>query len=81
MILYHLLERPHRFGELMKIMPTITLHTLTKQLREMEADGIIHREVFPVVPPRVDYSVTELGESLREIVILMREWGFRHCRL
>lgn len=80
-ILYHLLEKTHRFGELKRIMPTITQHMLTKQLRELEADGIVHREVFPEVPPRVEYSVTETGESLREIVILMRQWGRRHFKL
>lgn len=80
-ILYHLLERPHRFGELKKAMQNITQHMLTKQLRELEADGIVHREVFPEVPPRVEYSVTEVGESLREIVTLMREWGKKHFKL
>ncbi len=80
-ILYHLLERPYRFGELKKTMPGITQHMLTKQLRELEADGIVHRKVFPEVPPKVEYSVTDTGESLREIVILMREWGRRHFKL
>ena len=80
-ILYHLLERPYRFGELKRTMPTITQHMLTKQLRELQADGIINRKVFAEVPPKVEYSVTEIGESLREIVILMREWGRRHFKL
>lgn len=80
-ILYHLLEKPHRFGELKRTMVGITQHMLTKQLREMEADGIVHREVFPEVPPKVVYSVTETGESLREIVKLMREWGMSHFKL
>ena len=79
-ILYHLLEKPHRFGELKKIMLTITQHMLTKQLRELEAAGIVHREVFPEVPPKVVYSVTEKGESLKEIVQLMREWGQKHIQ-
>lgn len=74
-IMYHLLERPYRFGELKRLMPTITQQMLTKQLRELEADGLVHREAFPEVPPRVEYSVTEVGESLREIVMLMRDWG------
>ena len=80
-ILYHLLERPYRFGELRKTMPTITQHMLTKQLRELEADGIVHREVFPEVPPKVEYSLTEVGESLREILGLMRDWGRKHFGL
>lgn len=74
-ILYHLLERTHRFGELKKIMPGITQHTLTKQLRELESAGIVHRKVYAEVPPRVEYSLTDRGESLREIVLLMRDWG------
>ena len=80
-ILYHLLERPYRFGELKRTMPTITQHMLTKQLRELEAAGIVHREVFPEVPPRVEYSVTQTGESLREIIVLMHEWGKAHFNL
>lgn len=80
-ILYHLLEKTHRFGELKRAMSTISQHMLTKQLRELERDGIIHREVFPEVPPRVEYSVTETGESLREIVTLMRKWGKNHFKL
>ena len=74
-ILYHLLERPYRFGELKRTMPTITQHMLTKQLRELEADGIINRKVFPQVPPKVEYSLTEVGETLREIIMLLRNWG------
>lgn len=80
-ILHHLLEKPYRFGELKRLMPGISQHMLTKQLRELEADGIVHREVFPEVPPRVEYSVTEIGESLREILTLMREWGKKHLSL
>lgn len=80
-ILYHLLEKTYRFGELKRTMTTITQHMLTKQLRELEADGIVHREVFPEVPPRVEYSITEKGESLREIVTLMREWGQKHVQI
>ena len=80
-ILYHLLEKSYRFGELKRTMPGITQHMLTKQLRELEADGIINRKVFPEVPPKVEYSVTEIGESLREIVMLMREWGRQHFKL
>ncbi|QJB56044.1 helix-turn-helix domain-containing protein [Pseudodesulfovibrio sp. zrk46] len=79
-ILYHLLDKPHRFGELKRIMQNITQHMLTKQLRELEASGLVHREVFPEVPPRVEYSVTEEGESLRDIVMQMREWGLKHLQ-
>lgn len=74
-ILYHLLEKTHRFGELKKTMPGITQHTLTKQLRELEGHGLISRKVYAEVPPRVEYSLTERGESLREIIFLLRDWG------
>lgn len=80
-ILYHLLERTYRFGELKKTMPGITQRMLTKQLRELESDGIIHRKVYAEVPPRVEYSLTEVGESLRDIVMLMRDWGRKHFTL
>ena len=74
-ILYHLLERTYRFGELKKAMHGITQHSLTKQLRELEADKLVRRKVYAEVPPRVEYSLTERGESLREIIHMMRDWG------
>ncbi len=74
-ILYHLLERTYRFGELKQIMPGITQHTLTKQLRELESAGIVNRKVYAEVPPRVEYSLTERGNSLRDIILMMRDWG------
>ncbi len=74
-ILYHLLEKTYRFGELKKIMPGITQHTLTKQLRDLERFDIVNRKVYAEVPPRVEYSLTERGESLREIIFMMRDWG------
>lgn len=56
-------------------MPGITQHTLTKQLRELEAYGIVNRKVYAEVPPKVEYSLTERGGSLREIILMMRDWG------
>ena len=70
-ILYHLLDGTKRFNELKRLKPNITQRMLTLQLRELEADGIIHREV----PPKVEYSLTELGESLRPVILLMMEWA------
>ena len=80
-ILYHLLERTYRFGELKRIMPGVTQRMLTKQLRELESDGIINRKVYAEVPPKVEYSVTEVGESLRAIIMLMCDWGKKHFDL
>lgn len=74
-ILYHLLDGKKRFNEFRRLMPTITQRMLTLQLRELEQDGIVHREVYPVVPPKVEYSLTDFGKSLRPIILLMEEWG------
>ena len=67
-ILWHLMQRTHRYGELYRLIPQATPKMLTQQLRELEADGAIHREVYPVVPPRTEYSLTEFGQSLSPIV-------------
>lgn len=75
MILYHLLDGPQRFGELRRLMPDVTQRMVTRQLRELEAAGLVHREAFPVIPPRVDYSLTEFGRSLEPILRLMQSWG------
>ena len=64
-----------RFGELRKLIPDITQRMLASQLRELEEDNIIHREVYPVVPPKVEYSLTKQGESLMPILGAMYEWG------
>ncbi|WP_346817966.1 winged helix-turn-helix transcriptional regulator [Bacillus paramobilis] len=74
-ILYHLLDGTKRFNELKRLKPNITQRMLTLQLRELEADGIIHREVYREVPPKVEYSLTELGETLRPMILLMMEWA------
>lgn len=80
-ILYHLLERTYRFGELKKTMSGITQHTLTKQLRELEKDNLVSRKVYAEVPPRVEYSLTERGKSLKKIILLMRDWGIANLKL
>ncbi|BBD08994.1 winged helix-turn-helix transcriptional regulator [Desulfovibrio ferrophilus] len=64
-----------RFGELRRTMPNITQKMLTQQLRELEADGLVHREVYPQVPPKVEYSLTELGTSVVPVMRTMCEWG------
>ncbi len=75
-ILYHLsLANAVRFGELRRGMPDVTERMLTRQLRELEADGLVHREVYREVPPRVEYSLTETGRSLIPLLLQMRAWG------
>ena len=75
LILWHLAEKRLRFSELNRLIPGVTAKMLTQQLREMEAQSLIHREVYPVVPPKVEYSLTELGKSLMPVLVAMRDWG------
>lgn len=75
LILWHLAENKLRFSQLNKLIPSATAKMLTQQLREMESQNLIHREVFPVVPPKVEYSLTDLGKSLMPVLIAMRNWG------
>src|SRR6185295_16142365 len=77
-IIWLLLKSPMRFGELSKTMPDIALKVLSKQLKELEADGIIARKAYPEVPPRVEYSLTEKGASLRPTLTLLSEWSKTH---
>ena len=74
-IVQKLLRGTLRFGQLRREVGGITDRVLTRQLRELEADGIVHRKVFAEVPPRVEYSLTPLGETSRPLVALMDEWG------
>jgi DNA-binding HxlR family transcriptional regulator len=78
MFLYHLLDGPKRFGELRKLKPTVTQRTMTLHLRELEEVGVVHRQVYAVVPPRVEYSLTPLGRTLEPILRLMLAWGVEH---
>ena len=74
-ILFRLLDGTRRFGELRKHLPAATQRMLTLHLRELERDGLIHREVYRVVPPKVEYSLTELGRSLEPLLRFMSGWG------
>ncbi|NIJ13348.1 DNA-binding HxlR family transcriptional regulator [Saccharomonospora amisosensis] len=74
-ILRHLLQSTMRFGELDRALPGITPRMLTRQLRELEADGLVRRTVHHQVPPKVEYSVTEMGTSLRDITEQLERWG------
>lgn len=80
LILWHLSEKCLRFSELRKYIQSATPKMLTQQLRELEASKLIHREVFPVVPPKVEYSLTEEGRSLLPILVAMRDWGANYLR-
>lgn len=75
LILFHLQDGTKRFNELRKLIPDVTQRILTKQLRELEADQIIDRTVFPEVPPRVEYRLTPFGESLTPILTSLQQWG------
>ena len=80
LIIWHLSNGKLRFSELKKAVKNATPKMLTQQLRELEAQALIHREVFPVVPPKVEYSLTELGRSLMPILVAMRDWGANYLR-
>jgi DNA-binding HxlR family transcriptional regulator len=74
-ILWHLSHKTLRFSQLQRRLPGVTQKMLTQQLRELERDGMIHREVYPEVPPRVEYSLTDEGSSLVPLLTLMCTWG------
>nr|RNJ68974.1 MAG: transcriptional regulator [Leptolyngbya sp. IPPAS B-1204] len=78
LILRELFQGVRRFNELHRSLHGITQKMLTQQLRELEEDGIIHREVYLQVPPKVEYSLTETGETLKPILDAMHEWGVKY---
>ena len=80
LILWRLADGTMRFSQLRKVISGITAKMLTQQLRELEASGLICREVFPVIPPKVEYSLTELGKSLMPVLTTMRDWGSNYLR-
>ncbi len=80
MIIAHLDDGPHRFSELLKFMPLISQQSLMVQLRELEKDGVVSRQVYVEVPPRVEYSLTELGRSISPIMMPLMIWGYKVLR-
>ena len=78
LILRNLMQRPWRFNELKKDLQGISQKVLTDSLRSMETDGIIDRTVYAEVPPRVEYSLNEIGETLRPVINAMAEWGGKY---
>ncbi len=80
LILWHLSFKTLRFSQLQRRLTKVTQKMLTQQLRELEADGLINRKVFAEVPPKVEYSLTELGQSVVPILALMCQWGKDYLR-
>ena len=80
LILWHLSGGTLRFSQLKKSIESATAKMLTQQLRELEAQDLVHREIFPVIPPRVEYSLTDLGRSLLPILVAMRDWGANYLK-
>lgn len=78
LILYLIHNDINRFGKMGMILRDISKQMLTTQLRELESDGIIERKIYPEIPPRVEYSVTEKGRALLPIIELMKNWGNEH---
>jgi len=78
-ILYHIFQTGTlRFSELQRLIPGITKKMLTAQLRELEYHDILHREVYPQIPPKVEYSITDYGKGLVPLLVSMHEWGVKH---
>ncbi len=77
-ILWVIRGKAKRFSEIKRSIPEVSQKMLTQQLRELEMDGIVHREVYPVVPPKVEYSATEYGRTLYPILDAMSRWGDKH---
>lgn len=73
--LYHLLSGKKRFNELRRLIPSVSQRMLTRQLRDLENDGLISRTVYPVVPPKVEYELTKLGYTLEPLLQHLRDWG------
>jgi len=80
-IVFHLLEGPLRFSAVKRHLPGVTQRMLTKQLRELEAAGLVHRTVYAQVPPRVEYRLTEAGHKLSPVIGALRAWGEAHLRM
>ncbi len=81
LILHHLLGGTKRFGELSRALKGVSARTLTKQLRELEACGVIHRKVYQQIPPMVEYSLTAVGETLKPVLLAMHDWGEKYEEL
>jgi DNA-binding HxlR family transcriptional regulator len=81
LILRELFAGTMRFAQLQRALQGVTQKMLTQQLRELEADGIVHRQVYPEVPPKVEYSLTPLGQSLWPVLEAMHDWGMHYQQM
>jgi len=81
LILWYLRAETKRFSELQRLLPRTTQKMLVQKLRELEEDGIVHRKVYPVVPPKVEYSLTAYGQTLKPIIKSLYLWGEKHKEL
>ena len=79
-ILWNLSKQTRRFNELQRLLPSISKGILTRQLRELEEDEMVHREVYKEVPPKVEYSLTPKGKSFIPVLDIMGEWGKKHMK-
>ena len=79
LILYYLYGETRRFNELQRLLADVTQRMLTLQLRELEHDGIVHREVYPQVPPKVEYALTAFGRTLMPVIEAMHRWGEQYA--
>lgn len=75
LIIYFLINRILRYSELQKLLPQASPKMLAQQLKDLERDGLVHKELYPVVPPKTEYSLTELGKSLTPIILAIYQWG------
>ncbi len=80
MVLHYLFKGTQRFNMLHRLLGGISHRTLAKQLRELEHDGILSRKVYPVIPPRVEYSLTHFGRTLKPVLLAMHRWGNTYSR-
>ncbi len=78
-ILFRVMEQTRRFNELRRLLPKVTQRMLTNQLRELERDGLLHREIYAQVPPKVEYSLTDFGRTLVPVLITLKDWGEAHA--
>ncbi|WMW22792.1 helix-turn-helix domain-containing protein [Methanolobus mangrovi] len=78
LILWHLKENTMRYNSLQQVLPGISPRMLTKQLRELENDGIVNREMYPEIPPRVEYSLTDFGRTIIPVLEALAQWGIKY---